>query len=155
MDNDTASQADRQVHRKFGADLFNGTWTLLEKTDRSPDEDVLMIHMAHASAYHWLHVGTPQNLARSHWQCSRVYSVLGRAEPALYHARHVVDICERHGIGDFDRAFGYEALARAYAVAGDSAESGRWLARAREAAAEIAEADDRELVLADLATIPA
>jgi hypothetical protein len=83
-----------------------------------------------------------------------VYSVLGRAEPALYHARHVVSICERHGIGDFDLAFGYEALARAYAVAGDAAESGRWLVRARDAAAGIADAEDRGLVLADLATIP-
>ena len=60
------------VHRKFGKDLFNGTWTLMEKPDRSPDEDALMIHMAHASNYHWLQVGKPENFARGHWLCSRV-----------------------------------------------------------------------------------
>lgn len=146
---------DDQLHRTFGADLFNGTWTLLERTDRTPDEDARMIHMTHASAYHWLQVGQPENFARSHWQCSRVYSSVGRAEPALYHARFVLDICERHGIGDFDLAYAYEALARAYAVGGDSAESARWLAKARAAADEIAEQDDRDLLLADLATIPA
>jgi hypothetical protein len=149
------SMPDDQLHRKLGADLFNGTWTLLERSDRTAADDVRMIHMAHASAYHWLQAGGPQNFARSHWQCSRVYAAVGRAEPALYHARFVLDICERHGIGDFDLAYAYEALARAYAVGGDSAESARWLARARAAAAGIAEQDDRDLLLADLATIPA
>jgi hypothetical protein len=56
--------------------------------------------------------------------------------------------------GDWDLAFGYEALARAHAVAGDAAESARWLARAREAAADVAADDDRELLLSDLSTIP-
>src|SRR5277367_7090451 len=57
-------------HRQLGVDLFNGTWTMMEQPDRTPDEDALMIHMAHASAYHWLQVGAPENVARSHWQCS-------------------------------------------------------------------------------------
>jgi hypothetical protein len=153
-DEPVPASAAAQLHRTLGADLFNGTWTMLEQADRRPDEDARMIHMAHASAYHWLQVGGPENFARSHWQCSRVYSTLGRAEPALYHARFVLDICERHGIGDFDLAYGYEALARAHALAGDSDESARFLARARAAAQDIAEQDDRDLLLADLATIP-
>jgi hypothetical protein len=140
-------------HRQLGSELFNGTWKLLDKPDRTPDEDALMIHTAHASAYHWLQVGKPENFARSHWQCSRVYSVLGRSEPAIYHGRFVLDICQRNGIGDWDLAFAYEALARAHAVAGDSAESARWLAMAHEASENIAEDEDREMVLSDLATI--
>ncbi len=142
-------------HRQLGVDLFNGTWKLLEKPDRSRDEDALMIHMVHASAYHWLQVGKPENFARSHWLCSRVYCVLGRSEPAIYHAKFGLDICERNGIGDWVVGVGFEALARAYAVAGDSAESARWLARAHSFSAEIAEDEDRNLLLTDLATIPA
>jgi hypothetical protein len=126
----------------------------MERTDRTPDEDALMIHMAHASAYHWLQVGAPENTARSHWQCSRMYTLLGRSEPALYHARLVLKVCERHGIGDWDLAFAYEALARATAVAGDTAESARWLAQARAASADIADEEDRQALLNDLATIP-
>jgi hypothetical protein len=141
-------------HRQLGVDLFNGTWKLLDKPDRTPDEDALLIHMVHASAYHWLQVGKPENFARSHWLCSRVYSVLGRSEPAIYHGRFGLDICERNGIGDWDLGFAYEALARANAVAGDSAESARWLAKAHSASAEIAEDEDRDLLLSDLATIP-
>jgi hypothetical protein len=142
-------------YRQLGVDLFNGTWTLMQKPARTADEDTLMIHMAHASAYHWLQVGTPENTARSHWQCSRMYTLLGRSEPALYHARLVLDVCERNGIGDWDLAFAYEALARAYAVAGNSAESARWLAKALAAGAEIGDDEDRRALLTDLATIPA
>lgn len=146
---------DLPLHRKLAAELFNGTWTLLEKQDRTPDDDARMIHMAHASAHHWLQVGTPVNFSRSHWLCSRVYSVLGRPEPALYHAQLAHDICAGHGIGDFDLAYAFEALARAHAVAGNGGESDDWLERARAATADVAEAEDRELLLSDLAQIPA
>jgi len=145
---------DRERHHYWGKTLFNDTWRLMEKEDRTPDDDAQMVHTAHASAYHWLQVGTPVHFSRSHWQCSRVYCVLGRAEPALYHARFVLDICERNSIGDWDLAFAYEALARAHAVAGDKEQSRRWLEQARQASVDIAEDDDRELLLSDLETIP-
>jgi ribosomal protein S18 acetylase RimI-like enzyme len=146
---------DLPLHRKLAAELFNGTWTLLEKQDRTPDDDARMTHMAHASAYHWLQVGTPLNFARSHWLCSRVYSVLGRPEPALDHAQLAYDICAGHGIGDFDLAYAFEALARAHAVAGNRSESDGWRDRARAATADVAGAEDRDLLLSDLATIQA
>src|SRR3954452_3737876 len=100
-----------------------------------------------------MQVGTAVNRARGEWQCSRVYAVLGRGEPALRHARRCLTICEREGIGDFDLCFAYESLARAHAVAGDPEEARRWLEQAHNAAAEIAEDDDRELLLSDLETI--
>ena len=150
----TPHAQDLPVHRKLAAELFNGTWTLLEKQDRTADDDARMLHMAHASAYHWLQVGTPLNFARSHWLCSRVYSVLGRPEPALYHAQLAHDICADHGFGDFDLAYAFEALARAHAVAGNRGESDGWRDRARAATADVADAEDRELLLSDLASIP-
>jgi hypothetical protein len=140
--------------RALAATLFNRTWTLLDKPDRSVEEDSEMVHAAHASCFHWLQVGTPVNAVRGEWQCSRVYAVLGRSEPALHHARRCLSLCEEHGIGDFDIAFAHEALARAYAVEGDHAQARRHAELARAAAVDIAEDEDRELVLADLATIP-
>jgi DNA-binding transcriptional MerR regulator len=152
---DTVTATGTDVpHRDLAAALFNATWQLMEKEDRTPDEDALMVHRAHASLYHWLQVGRPEHAARGEWQVSRVYTVLRRGEPALYHARRVLDICQRHGIGDWDLAFAYEALARAHAVAGDRVESHRWLEQARLASADIAEDDNRELLLGDLETIP-
>ena len=76
------------------------------------------------------------------------------AEPAIYHAKLVLDVCERNDIGDWDLAFAYEALARAYAVAGNSAESARWLTKAKAASADITDGEDRDLLLKDLSTIP-
>jgi hypothetical protein len=140
-------------HRRFAVLLFNDVWRLMELEDRGPDEDALMIHEAHASLYHWLQVGTPQNAARGEWQCSRVYCLAGRAEPALYHAARVLSICERNGIADWDLAYAYEAHARAYAVAGDDASSREWLDRAVAALDDVAEEDDRELLRDDLSTV--
>ncbi|MGN6301478.1 MAG: MerR family transcriptional regulator [Angustibacter sp.] len=141
-------------HRRLGVDLFNGTWRLLEKDDRTRADDDRMLHMAHASRYHWEQVGTPANLARGEWLCSRVYAVLGRGEPSVHHAQRVLDLCRENGIGDWDLAFAHEALARAHAVAGDRAAARAATESALASAEEIADPDDRSMVLADLETIP-
>jgi hypothetical protein len=144
-------------HRAIGVELFNRVWELMDKQDRTVEEDDAMLHMAHASAHHWRAEGTgatANNLARSEWQVSRVYAVLGRGEPAGYHARRCLQICQAHGIGDWDLAFAYEALARAAGVAGDSAVAASWTDQALRAVEDIAEDEDRKAVLTDLATIP-
>ena len=140
--------------RKLAAQLFNGVWALMEVEDRTQAQDDRMLHMAHASRHHWEQVGTAANLARGEWLCSRVYAVLGRGEPALHHARRVLEICEENGIGDWDLAFAHEALARAHAVAGDRTACEQELHKARAAAEDIADPEDRELLDADLKTIP-
>jgi DNA-binding transcriptional MerR regulator len=150
----TPTEIDPTTRRKLAADLFNHTWTLLEKPDRTPAEDDEMIHSAHASRFHWGEVGGDVNLARGEWQCSRVYAVLGRAEPALWHARRCVAINEANGTADWDIASAYEAMARAYLAAGDLEGVATWKAKATAALDSIAEADDREVIEGDLATLP-
>jgi len=113
-----------------------------------------MLLSANASAYHWRQVGTAANFARSEWQMSRVNSVLGRAEPALHHAQRCMQICQDNGIGDWDLGFACEALARAAAVAEDRDTAQAWTDQAYEAASDIAEDEDRDLLLTDLSTIP-
>ena len=148
------SPDDQQVHRRLAAELFNEVWRLLEMPSRDQEDDDRMLHASHASRFHWGEIGEPVNFARGEWQVSRVYSVLGRVEPAFFHARRCLEICGAHGIGDFDLAFAYEALARASAVAGLADEAARYAELACQAGEQIAEADDRELFFADLATIP-
>lgn len=140
-------------HRQLGVDLFNLVWTLLEQADRTQDEADLMAHAAHASAYHWRQVGETKHFARSEWQCSRVYAVLGRPEQALHHARRCLDWCERGGVEDWDVPYAHEALARAYEIAGDTEAAARHLALARELGDQITDPEDRELLDKDLATI--
>lgn len=151
----TRMTEDTNQERELGKALFNATWTLLEKEDRTREEDDTMLHMAHASRHHWgASNPPPQNLARGEWQCSRVYAVLGRAEPCLHHAQRVLDLCQENGIGDFDLAFAYEALARGSAVAGDLDQARAYTEQALAAVDGITEEYDRELLLTDLETIP-
>jgi len=115
----------REVHEKLAMSLFNATWDLLGREDRTEKDDIEMIHSAHASRHHWGQIGEPLQFERGEWQISRVYSVLGRSEPTLYHARLCLEICRENDIGDFDIAFAYEAMARAYAVPTPWREIGR------------------------------
>lgn len=150
----TQDDADRDEHRRQGVELFNETWTLMEKTDRTPEDDLAMLHTAHASAYHWGQaVHGPEHRARGEWQISRVHTVLGQPEAARYHAEACLRICQEHGIGDWDIAFAHEALARAAMVAGDRATMDAHVARARELGEGIADPEDRALLEQDLATI--
>jgi hypothetical protein len=145
---------DAELHRRLGVVLFNATWQLMRDDQRDRAGDDRMLHMAHASRHHWEQVGTPVNLARGEWLCSRVYAVLGRAVPCLHHAQRALDLCQENGIGDWDLAFCYEALARGHAVAGDADAARAATEQALSAAEDIADLDDREQLLADLKTVP-
>ena len=139
--------------RRLAADLFNHVWTLLETPQRTPQQDVEMIHAAHASRHHWAAAGTAVNRARGEWQISRVYSVLDRGEPALFHAQLCLDECSAAGIGDFDLAFAHEAKARALAVLGRHEEAAAEAAAAQELSAAVSEEDDRAILEGDLADL--
>ena len=150
-----AEALDAETERRLGADLFNKTWTLMEKADRTQEENDEMIHCAHASAYHWMQVGSPANRARSEWQCSRVHAITGHVEAALRHARRCLELVEQNpdDMKDWDLPGAYEAMARAHMVAGDAEEAKRYAELGRAATARIEDEDDRALIEADLATI--
>jgi hypothetical protein len=145
--------AEYDTHRKFAVDGFNLVWDLLDKTDRSQEDDDKMVHAAHASRYHWGEIGTPLEFERGEWQISRVYSVLNRPQAALYHAQRCLELCQANEIGDFDLAFAYEALARAHAVAGDDAQSREYIAKAEQAAQQIEDEGNREYFTSELSTV--
>ncbi len=146
---------DDDTRRALAVGLFNHAWTLLETHPRTPAQDDEMIHAAHASRYHWGEVASDVHLARGEWQCSRVYATLGRAEPALHHARRCVALAEGDASReDWDLPAAYEAMARASAVAGDRAAATEWIARARTALEAVVDIEDRRLIEGDLATIP-
>ena len=146
---------DAETHRRLGIELYNKSWTLMEKSDRTPSEDDELVHCAHASAYHWLQVGTAANRARSEWLCSRVYAVLDRSASAVRHARRCLALVEASPseMEDWDLAAAHEALARAHLVAGELDAARRHLERAQVAVANVADAEDREVLEADLAAL--
>lgn len=143
-----------EEQRKLAAALFNHTWELIGKDDRSRKEESLMIHAAHSSRYLWEDIGTPVNRAVGEWQVSRVYAALRRAEPALYHAQRCLDHIEEGGVEGFYRASAYEGMARALSVAGDPAGCRKYLDLAVTEGEKVTETEDKELLFEQLAEIP-
>jgi len=140
-------------HRALGVELYNTTWELLEG-GAAPDA---VVDTAHASAFHWSLAAsaTAANRARSQWLCSHVYAVLGRPEPALYHAERCLALVQGtpDEMEEFDLPAAYEALARAHAVAGRSEEARRFLAVGRAEISTIADAEDREHLESQFASV--
>jgi hypothetical protein len=108
-----------EVRKSLGPMLFNETWCLIDKKDRSPEEDDLMVHCAHASRYFWQEFGGPLEYARGDWLVSHVNAILGRGEGALHFAKSYLAYCEKGDCMLFDNAAAHTAMARAYAAAGD------------------------------------
>ncbi len=141
---------DKTAIRQMAVDTFNQAWTLMEMETRTPEVDDELIATTHASRYLWGLIGEPVNLARGDWQISRVYTVLGRAEPALHHARRCLQILEDNGIGDWDLGFAHEALARAHALDGNRNKAMQHLELGREIAATVKDEADGAWLIENL-----
>lgn len=99
--------------------LFNETWDLLDKTDRTDEDTILMLHKVHTSCFLWRAAESPRNDATGEWQVSHVYSVIQDGALALLHGQRSLAICLKAGLTGLVLAFGYEAVARAYVLLGD------------------------------------
>jgi len=71
----------------------------------------------------------------------------------LYHAKRSLEFCGKNGIGDFDLAFTYEAMERAYMTLKDTDNMNEYLDKAVEASSHIAMTKDKEYFLSELKTI--
>ncbi|MDX2001992.1 MAG: hypothetical protein SFW35_06160 [Chitinophagales bacterium] len=143
-----------EAHKFFAINLYNQVWDLIEKPNRTEEDNTLMLDAAYASAYHWLQVGTPVNFQRSEWQLARVNIVLGNKEAAMQHAQKCFALTQEHRLIDFDLAFAYETMARAFALNGKSTEYEQYKALAVKASEQIEDADDREVFIKDLNSGP-
>ncbi|MEE4194354.1 MAG: hypothetical protein V2J07_04065 [Anaerolineae bacterium] len=142
-----------KTHREYAIELFNKTWELLDKEERTAEDTDHMIHAAHASRYHWGVVGEPIHWQRGEWQVSRVYAVARHPHACLYHAQRCMMITETYEIEGFDRAFAHEALARAYSLMREEALMEMHLALGKQAAEKVEEKEDREYTLGELNNI--
>ena len=143
---------ERDAHCIFAIQYHGQTWDLLDQAERSKEQDALMIHSAHASCRHWQEVGTGLHHQRGEWLISRIYAVLAQAGPALYHADRCLALAQSHAdlMADFDRAFAYEAVARANAIAGNRDRAIEYVGLAEKAGQAIASEDERTYFMDDL-----
>ena len=140
-------------HRFFSADYFNRVWDFLGKAERSADEDQQMLSMCHASLAHWRDRDDcgPQQLSIGYWQLSRVYAVLGEGAPAKSYGQLCLEASADEG--PFYLGFAHEALARAEKVLGDAGASEQQLTKAREQLEKISDAEERNMLAADLDSV--
>lgn len=151
---DTQDAAAPLDERALAARLFNETWALLGQENRTPEDDDRMVHMAHASRFHWDGVGTDQHRAIGEWQVSRVHAVLGHGEAAVHHAERAVYYAGSAGVDGWVLASAHEGLARAHAVAGHPEEARLAKDRAVELLASITDEDDRAVIGTDIDSLP-
>jgi len=143
-----------EVHRQLGRELFNATWDLIDKVDRSAADDDAMLLSAAASRWHWELVGTAEQLATGDWQLAHVACLVGDGELARRFAQRNLDIAEREQWDGWRLASAHEGMARAYAVRGDRDACNRHIDAARAALEHEASAEERAVIEEQLATIP-
>jgi len=141
----------QEAHQHFARTLNVQVWELLEKPERSPSEDERMIHTAHASCYHWLQVGTGLHHQRGEWLIAHVYTELELVEPALRHAARCLTLTDEFAdlMQDFDRAYAYETVARANALAGNRAQALEYIQLAQESGQAISDEQSKAIFMGD------
>ena len=141
-----------QAQLEFAKKSFNSLWPLLEKPNRTLEEDRDLTLAAFASLYHWKRVGTAVHEQRGSWMISRVFQVLGRKHAALEWALRCYQITEDHlsDMEDFDIAYAQEGMARAYALTDDEAKALEHWHKAVELGDKIKNPEDKEIYLGDL-----
>jgi hypothetical protein len=143
------------AHRHFSSDCFNKAWDLIEKSDRTPEEDEEMIRLNQTSIWHWTQREdcSPTNMSVGYWQASRIYAILGQVDNARRYGQLCLEISRREDVALFYLGYAYEALGRAEMVAGNREAMARYVSQARETAEKIADAAEKPLLLSDLETI--
>ena len=150
MGNVLSQDTERQLARQ----LFNRTWELIESQDRTAEQDQMMLVTACAAYLHWDAVGTEENRAIANWQIAHVASLLGYGDLALSHATSALGRVRAAGLPAWLHASALEALARAHAAAGNQAQRDSYLKQAIEAVAVVVDAEERQLISAQIATVP-
>jgi hypothetical protein len=140
------------AHKYFSADCFNRVWGLLDKPERTPEENQDMVNLCLASVWHWTERGdcTDTNMSVGYWQASRVYATIGLPDEARRYGLLCLDASQGPDILPFYLGYAYEALARAETVAGNKDKAREHLTKSRHIGESLPDPDAKKHLLADL-----
>ncbi|MFC6236316.1 hypothetical protein [Longivirga aurantiaca] len=147
---------DAATQRKVAVALFNRVWDLLDSGDgRSAEETAEMLDAAHASRYLWRRMGGEEQAIVGEWQISRAYAAAGLGLEAVRHANVSLAllVAAEGELPDWLTASVHEGLARALLANGDGAGASAAIREAAALAARITDAEDRDLVEAQIAEL--
>jgi len=139
-------------HRYWSATCFNATWDLIDKSPKTSEDIEMMLHLAHASFWHWTQVPdvTQTNLSVGYWLLGRVYALAGKGGEALYYGNHCVDIGLLNQLEPFYIGYGYEAVARAYQILQKPEMQEESKRKAMACLEKITDEENKNLLIADL-----
>jgi hypothetical protein len=140
----------QEAHQHFSKDCFNRAWGLIDKSERTPEENEQMAQLALASLWHWSQRAdcTDKNLSVGYWQASRIYSLLGEGANAQKYGY----LCLAKTPQDDPFLLGYaqEALARAAFAQCQTDKAREHQTEGLKLAEQVAEADSQQMLIKDL-----
>ena len=141
------------AHRHFSTHCFNLAWELMEKKDRSADDDEQLIRLVHASLWHWSQRTdcSNRNLSIGYWQASRAYVLIGQTESARRYAK--LSLKSTPPDDEFCLGYACEAMARAELLANNRPTAEEFLTLARRHCDNVADAESRQSLLSDLESL--
>lgn len=146
-----------ETHKPLAGALFNRSWDLLDLGDgRTAEQDDELLMVAFASKFHWTRVDgvTAENLAIADNQIARAAAAVGFGDLAVAYARRTLDRTTAEGWTDWRLASAHEICARAFAAVGDASACDSHVAKAREIAATIEDAEERAVIEGQIDTVP-
>ena len=141
------------AHKYFSGQCFNQAWDLMEKADRTAEEDQFMVALNQASIFHWTNRPdcNDERLSVGYWQASRIQSLLWNTVEAI----RLAHVCHRYSVNltPFYLGYAHEAIARAHKQAGHVELVNKHLKVAQELMERIDRKEDKALLESDLAEI--
>lgn len=141
------------AHKYFSAENFNKAWELIEKSDRTGEENLAMLHAAIASLWHWSQREdvSAKNLSIGYWQVSRACNLIQQPDLArVYGLQSLKYVAE---LDPFYKGYACETLARAEMQSGNRVIMLEYLNKARDFAQQITKDEEKQLLLHDLESI--
>ncbi len=134
--------------------LNNACWDEIESGH--VEDPRRLLYRAYAAAYHWMVAGGVIEQCRAEHLLSRAASSTGDAALARHHALRCRALLSQDppGAEPWDEVFAGEALARAYAAAGDVGEGTKLMQSAEQALNDIDDPEEREIARSVLSTGP-
>ena len=145
----------KAAHKFFSVNCFNRAWDLMDKLERTAEEDEEMIRLSLASLWHWTQRQdcTPTNLSVGYWQASRIYAMLGQPSAARQYGQRSLEIAQNANLEPFYLGYAYEALARAESEDHRPKQMQACLREARKAVENISDPAAKQQLLDDLSSI--
>ena len=141
--------------KRLAAQANNRAWGLSESRSRSPAESEEMLHAAHAAMHLWSIVGTDHHKAHALQLLAHVHALLDSAEPASAYLAACAPYLGSPEREPWEVAIFHAVAANVAAASANAVDHALHYAKARTLIDALADPEDRDILEATLAVVPA